>query len=208
MSAWRMKSHGQLGIDRPALKQPRVGPRPEGRLLRSGPAMTQISGGWFCMFDLWHAAGQADYAKCLHVSELGKVIQTVYAPVFAYVAGTSAHFNANDHVWRAGETAERLLVAFSDTRSYAAACPAAHATGLAGPRRAGRPCLDRQGPFPYISFDPYNRSSFFRRNRMKVKPLGGGFLIKIQESESKTASGIIIPQTAQEKTQNGVVIAV
>ncbi len=43
---------------------------------------------------------------------------------------------------------------------------------------------------------------------MKVKPLGDRILIKIQESESKTASGIIIPQTAQEKTQNGVVIAV
>ena len=43
---------------------------------------------------------------------------------------------------------------------------------------------------------------------MKVKPLGDRILIKIQESESKTASGIIIPQTAQEKTQNGVVVAV
>jgi chaperonin GroES len=43
---------------------------------------------------------------------------------------------------------------------------------------------------------------------MKVKPLGDRILIKITEGESKTASGIIIPQTAQEKTQNGVVIAV
>jgi chaperonin GroES len=43
---------------------------------------------------------------------------------------------------------------------------------------------------------------------MKVKPLGDRVLVKIQESESKTASGIIIPQTAQEKTQNGVVAAV
>ncbi|MGA2546114.1 MAG: co-chaperone GroES [Rectinemataceae bacterium] len=43
---------------------------------------------------------------------------------------------------------------------------------------------------------------------MKVKPLGDRVLIKIQESEGKTASGIIIPQTAQEKTQNGVVVAV
>ena len=43
---------------------------------------------------------------------------------------------------------------------------------------------------------------------MKVKPLGDRVLIKVQESESKTASGIIIPQTAQEKTQNGVVVAV
>jgi chaperonin GroES len=43
---------------------------------------------------------------------------------------------------------------------------------------------------------------------MKVKPLGERVLIKVQEGESKTAGGIIIPQTAQEKTQTGVVIAV
>jgi chaperonin GroES len=43
---------------------------------------------------------------------------------------------------------------------------------------------------------------------MKVKPLGDRVLIKIQEGENKTAGGIIIPQTAQEKTQNGVVVAV
>ncbi|HRY73280.1 MAG TPA: co-chaperone GroES [Spirochaetia bacterium] len=43
---------------------------------------------------------------------------------------------------------------------------------------------------------------------MKVKPLGDRVLIKIQESETKTAGGIIIPQTAQEKTQTGVVVAV
>ncbi len=43
---------------------------------------------------------------------------------------------------------------------------------------------------------------------MNVKPLGDRVLIKIQESETKTAGGIIIPQTAQEKTQTGVVIAI
>ncbi|MBL8966004.1 MAG: co-chaperone GroES [Spirochaetaceae bacterium] len=43
---------------------------------------------------------------------------------------------------------------------------------------------------------------------MKVKPLSDRVLIKIQESETKTAGGIIIPQTAQEKTQTGVVVAV
>jgi chaperonin GroES len=43
---------------------------------------------------------------------------------------------------------------------------------------------------------------------MKVKPLSDRVLVKIKESESKTAGGIIIPQTAQEKTQTGVVIAV
>ena len=43
---------------------------------------------------------------------------------------------------------------------------------------------------------------------MKIKPIGERILVKIQQGEEKTASGIIIPQTAQEKTQEGVVIAV
>ncbi|HSV56339.1 MAG TPA: co-chaperone GroES [Magnetospirillaceae bacterium] len=43
---------------------------------------------------------------------------------------------------------------------------------------------------------------------MKVKPVGDRVLIKVQESEAKTAGGIIIPQTAQEKTQTGLVVAV
>lgn len=41
---------------------------------------------------------------------------------------------------------------------------------------------------------------------MKVSPLGDRVLIKVQEGDTKTASGIIIPQTAQEKTQTGVVV--
>lgn len=43
---------------------------------------------------------------------------------------------------------------------------------------------------------------------MNIKPLGDRILVKMKESETKTASGIIIPQTAQEKTQTGVVVAV
>jgi chaperonin GroES len=43
---------------------------------------------------------------------------------------------------------------------------------------------------------------------MKVSPLGDRVLIKVLEGDTKTASGIIIPQTAQEKTQTGVVVAV
>ena len=43
---------------------------------------------------------------------------------------------------------------------------------------------------------------------MKIKPIGERILVKITVGEEKTASGIIIPQTAQEKTQEGVVIAV
>ncbi|UCF97159.1 MAG: co-chaperone GroES [Spirochaetaceae bacterium] len=43
---------------------------------------------------------------------------------------------------------------------------------------------------------------------MKIKPLGDRVLVKMVEGESKTAGGIYIPQTAQEKTQEGVVLAV
>lgn len=43
---------------------------------------------------------------------------------------------------------------------------------------------------------------------MKVKPLGNKVLIKVKEMEEKTKGGIFIPQTAQEKTQRGIVEAV
>lgn len=40
------------------------------------------------------------------------------------------------------------------------------------------------------------------------KPLAGKILIKPQEAETTTASGIIIPDTAQEKPQQGEVVAI
>ena len=43
---------------------------------------------------------------------------------------------------------------------------------------------------------------------MKIKPLGDRIMVKMQEMETKTAGGLFIPQTAQEKTQEGVVLAV
>ena len=43
---------------------------------------------------------------------------------------------------------------------------------------------------------------------MKVKPLADRILVKIEKSEAKSAGGIIIPDTAQEKTQTGVVCEV
>ena len=43
---------------------------------------------------------------------------------------------------------------------------------------------------------------------MKIKPLGDRVLLKVSEGEQKTSGGIFIPQTAQEKTQEGVVVAV
>ena len=43
---------------------------------------------------------------------------------------------------------------------------------------------------------------------MTIKPLGERVLVKMDKVEEKTAGGIFIPQTAQEKTQVGVVTAV
>ena len=43
---------------------------------------------------------------------------------------------------------------------------------------------------------------------MKIKPLADRVLVKPVKAESKTASGIIIPDAAQEKTQTATVEAV
>jgi len=43
---------------------------------------------------------------------------------------------------------------------------------------------------------------------MKVKPLADRVMVKLEKNEAKTAGGIIIPDTAQEKTQQGVVVDV
>lgn len=43
---------------------------------------------------------------------------------------------------------------------------------------------------------------------VKIKPLEDRVLVKPKEAEEKTASGIIIPDTAKEKPQEGVVVAV
>lgn len=43
---------------------------------------------------------------------------------------------------------------------------------------------------------------------MKIRPLADRVLVKMEEVQEKTASGIFIPQTAQEKTQIATVVAV
>ena len=43
---------------------------------------------------------------------------------------------------------------------------------------------------------------------MKIKPLGERIVIKVLESEEKTKSGIVLPDTAKEKPQMGEVLAV
>ena len=43
---------------------------------------------------------------------------------------------------------------------------------------------------------------------MKIIPLGDRVLLKAKEAETKTAGGLFIHQTAQEKTQIATVVAV
>ncbi|MCX8061489.1 MAG: co-chaperone GroES [Anaerolineales bacterium] len=45
-------------------------------------------------------------------------------------------------------------------------------------------------------------------SNIKIQPLGTRVLIKPLDQESKTASGLYIPETAKEKPQTGLVIAV
>jgi chaperonin GroES len=47
-----------------------------------------------------------------------------------------------------------------------------------------------------------------RRDAMKIKPLHDRILLKRSEGEEKTKGGIIIPDTAKEKPQEGEVVAV
>lgn len=43
---------------------------------------------------------------------------------------------------------------------------------------------------------------------MSIRPLGDRVVIKVKEEEEKTKSGIVLPDTAKEKPQEGTVVAV
>jgi len=43
---------------------------------------------------------------------------------------------------------------------------------------------------------------------MNLKPLGDRIIVKVLEAEEKTKGGIVLPDTAKEKPQQGEVIAV
>ena len=45
-------------------------------------------------------------------------------------------------------------------------------------------------------------------SKLNIKPLADRVLVEPLEAETKTASGIIIPDTAKEKPQKGKVVAV
>ena len=44
--------------------------------------------------------------------------------------------------------------------------------------------------------------------KVNIKPLGDRVVVEPAVAEEKTASGIIIPDTAKEKPQNGTVVAI
>ncbi len=44
-------------------------------------------------------------------------------------------------------------------------------------------------------------------SELKIRPLADRVIIKPQEAEAKTASGIIIPDSAKERPQKGTVMA-
>lgn len=45
-------------------------------------------------------------------------------------------------------------------------------------------------------------------SELKIQPMGARILVKPLEQEAKTSSGLYIPETAKEKPQTGVVVAV
>lgn len=51
-------------------------------------------------------------------------------------------------------------------------------------------------------------STTAEKTKVKVTPLADRVLVEPAEAETKTAGGIIIPDTAKEKPQRGTVIAV
>jgi chaperonin GroES len=44
-------------------------------------------------------------------------------------------------------------------------------------------------------------------SKLKLKPLGGRVIVEPVEQEEKTAGGIILPETAKEKPQEGKILA-
>ncbi len=67
--------------------------------------------------------------------------------------------------------------------------------------------LPRDGRLIKINFFE-RRSGFMSKKDANIKPLFDNVLIKPLEAETKTASGILLPDTAKEKPQTGLVMAI
>ncbi len=46
------------------------------------------------------------------------------------------------------------------------------------------------------------------KNKINLQPMGTRVLIQPLDQESKTASGLLLPETAKEKPQTGLVVAI
>jgi chaperonin GroES len=60
-------------------------------------------------------------------------------------------------------------------------------------------------------FDPNEKeaaSMSAKKSKLNITPLGDRVVLKQDEAEAKTASGILIASSAQEKPQRGTIIAV
>jgi chaperonin GroES len=93
------------------------------------------------------------------------------------------------------------------------ACPAREPGGPLGPHQAHQGGADRTGrrwaQARTPQFRPPARGRLEEKMQtMKVQPLHDRILVKRVEEEQKTKGGIIIPDTAKEKPQEGKVIAV
>lgn len=66
-------------------------------------------------------------------------------------------------------------------------------------------------PLTHKGADPDGKlglNSQFKNYKDMIKPLADRVLVEPKEAETKTASGLYIPDTAKEKPQQGVVVAV
>jgi len=61
---------------------------------------------------------------------------------------------------------------------------------------------------PNLKEDTETRYEGATTMAIAIKPLEDRIVIKISEAEEKTASGLVIPDTAKEKPQEGTVVAV
>lgn len=52
------------------------------------------------------------------------------------------------------------------------------------------------------------KNKFLTMSKMNIKPLADRVLIEPAAAETKTSSGLYIPDTAKEKPQKGIVVAV
>jgi chaperonin GroES len=46
------------------------------------------------------------------------------------------------------------------------------------------------------------------KNTPAIQPLGENVLVEPTKSDAKTASGIVLPDTSEEKSQEGIIIAI